>query len=157
MKIGEPLYLVGMSQMPMRFIVTDRESIESGILVRSAYAVISIRDPNRRKVRVRNQSGLREVLHLAFHDAEPLKSMPMPPRIKLMTQAQAGEIWDFVRGQPVNIGAVVVHCEGGVSRSPAVAAALCRGLGGDDSRFFRQYKPNAYVYKLMCEMGRKYS
>lgn len=68
---------------------------------------------------------------------------------------QAGEIWEFVRRQPVSVGAVVVHCEGGVSRSPAVAAALCKGLGGDDSCFFRQYKPNAYVYRLMCETGKQ--
>lgn len=135
--------------MRMKFVVTDRRSIEHGILIHSAYVVISIRDPNKRKVRVRRQSGLREVLHLAFHDAEPVKSMPTPPRIKLMTEAQAKQIWEFVRRQPGEIGTIVVHCEQGASRSPAVAAALCRGSGGDDRHFFRMYAPNAYVYQLI--------
>jgi len=137
----------------MKFIVTDRESIEGGILIRSAYVVISIRDPNKRKVRVLKQPGVRDVLYMAFHDAEPVKSMPMPPRIKLMTETQAKEIWDFVRRHDKQVETVVVHCEQGASRSPAVAAALCRGFGSDDSRFFRRYRPNSYVYLLMLKSG----
>jgi hypothetical protein len=51
-------------------VETDREDIEEGVLVRSAYVVISIHDPDKPKAKVRKQSGLRDVLYLAFHDAE---------------------------------------------------------------------------------------
>ena len=69
-----------------------------------------------------------------------------------MTAEQAEKIWQFVDDQKDRVGgAVVVHCEAGVSRSPAVAAALCKGLGGNDLQFFRRYQPNMHVYRLMLE------
>ena len=135
---------------PMKFIVADRQSVESGLLVRSAYVLISIRDPDKGPVRVPKQSGLRAVLSLAFHDAEPTAKMPLPVGIKLMTEEQAKEIWLFARLHAADVGTIVVHCEQGMSRSPAVAAALCRGLGGDDRRFWREYQPNRYIHDMMC-------
>jgi hypothetical protein len=42
-----------------------------------------------------------------------------------------------------------VHCELGMSRSPAVAAAICLGLGEDSTRFFEEYQPNQFVYRLV--------
>jgi len=36
----------------------------------------------------------------------------------------------------------------GMSRSPAVAAAICLGLGEDSTRFFEEYQPNQHVYRL---------
>jgi predicted protein tyrosine phosphatase len=95
------------------------------------------------------QSGLRDVLYLAFDDAEPTTNLTLPPDITLMTAEQAKEIWQFVRQWEAKVGAVVVHCEQGMSRSPAVAAALCKSYGGDEACFFRGYLPNRYVYRLM--------
>jgi len=77
----------------MHFLVQDRNSIEHGIRVRSSYVVISIRDPDKRKVRIRKQAGLRDSLHLAFHDAEPAGNMVLPHDITLMTAEHAKEIW----------------------------------------------------------------
>ena len=130
----------------MKFVVTDRQSIEAGIVVRSSYVLISIRDPDKGKAKIPKQSGLKDTLFAAFHDAEPVEQMALPPEIKLMTPEQAKEIWQFVLQHDGKVGTVVVHCEQGMSRSPAVAAALCKGLGGNDSRFFGEYQPNAYVY-----------
>ena len=135
----------------MKFIVTDREGIEAGIVVRSAYVVISIHDPDRCPARVRKQSGLRDVLFLAFHDAEPSEGTTLPPEITLMTPEQARELCRFVERHKDDVGAVVVHCEQGMSRSPAVAAALCKLMGGDDGRFWREYQPNPHVYRLVLE------
>jgi len=135
----------------MKFVVLDRESVEQGILLRSSYIVISIRDPEKRKVQVPKQSGLRDVLHLAFHDAEPASNMALPENITLMTAGQASQVWEFVRKWEGEIGTVVVNCEQGASRSPAVAAALCRVYGGDEMCFFREYRPNLHVYRLMLE------
>jgi predicted protein tyrosine phosphatase len=135
----------------MEFIVTDRASIEHGILVRSAYVVISICDPGEREARVRKQSGLRDVLCLAFHDAEPSETLALPNNIVLMTEHQARQAWEFVRKWAEHVGSIVVHCEQGMSRSPAVAAAICRAFGGDHQCFFREYQPNRYVFRLMDE------
>ncbi len=137
--------------MSLEFTVTDRESIQRGILVRGSYVVVSIHDPDMRPARVLRQSGLRDLLHLAFHDAEPSASLRLPEDIALMTAEQARQVWKFVRRWEGEVGTVVVHCEQGMSRSPAVAAALCRAYGGDERCFFSHYQPNLYVYRLMNE------
>ena len=139
----------------MDFIVRDRESVEAGIIVTSSYVLISIRDPDKRKVWIPKQSGLRDVLRLEFHDAEPADNFTFPEHIMLMTEDQARQAWSFVRKWENQVGAVVVHCEQGMSRSPAMAAALCKGMGGDDGPFWREYMPNEFVYRLMldCQFG----
>jgi predicted protein tyrosine phosphatase len=133
----------------MKFIVTDRESIQGGLLVGRPYIVISICDPGRRKAAVPRQAGFRGVLRVAFHDAEPTANFRLPTSIRLMTPRQADQIRRFVQQHGDEVKAIVVHCEQGMSRSPAVAAALCRAMGGDDSRFFRDYMPNKHVFQLM--------
>jgi protein-tyrosine phosphatase len=57
---------------------------------------------------------------------------------------------EFVERHRAFVGAVVVHCEAGASRSPAVAAALARWLRADERPFLRQHQPNWYVYRLLC-------
>lgn len=42
----------------MKVPATDRESIETGLPVSTLYVVISIRDADKRKARVRRQPGL---------------------------------------------------------------------------------------------------
>lgn len=133
----------------MNFIVKDRESIERGIIVPSSYVVISIRDPGKPEAHIRQTCGLRGVLRLAFHDSEPSETEALPKDKVLMTEDQARQVWEFVRQWKEQVGAIVVHCEQGISRSPAVAAAICRALGGDDECFFREYQPNQYVFQLM--------
>ncbi len=49
-----------------------------------------------------------------------------------------------------HINALVVHCEQGMSRSPAVAAAVAQAFGYDTTRYDRDYQPNAYVRQLVC-------
>src|SRR5947209_4967260 len=141
--------------MPLRFIVTDRSGIEAGVLVKSSYIVISIHDTYSPPAKVKKQSGLRALLQLAFDDAEPTSSADLKGTFTLMTAGQANQIWAFLQKHQNDVGAVVVHCEAGVSRSPAVAAALCKGLGGNDRQFFRRYQPNMHVYRLMLEAGRE--
>jgi predicted protein tyrosine phosphatase len=141
--------------MLLKIIVTDRESIERGFLVRGAYALISIRDPDRRRVKIPRSPLLKATLELAFHDAEPSEGFRLPENIRLMNEEDAAEIWRFVRQLPTEVGTLVVHCEQGVSRSPAIAAGLSQGLG-EDSEFFRNnYQPNAYILNLVVQSSRK--
>lgn len=133
----------------MNFLVTDRESIEKGFLVREPYVVISIRDPERRQARIAGRP--RDILYLCFDDAEPVKGLTLPKSIQLMTPQHAQVIWRFFERYKGEVGAVLCHCEQGMSRSPAVAAALCQATGGDASLFFRKYQPNQHVYQLILE------
>jgi predicted protein tyrosine phosphatase len=134
----------------MDFIVTDREGIEEGVSVRSAYIVISISDPGSRRPKVKKQSGLRGVLYLTFNDAEP----PTTDSMVLFSPKQARQIVEFVASHQGGIGAVVVHCHQGMSRSPAVAAALCKAMGGDDSEFWEIYSPNMHVYQMVRQAAK---
>ncbi len=97
----------------MKSIVTDRSGIEAGVLVKSAYIVISIHDTYSPPARVKKQSGLRGLLQLAFDDAEPTTSAELAGTFTLMTAEQAEKIWKFVHEQKDQVGAVVVHCEAG--------------------------------------------
>ena len=119
--------------------------------MRSSYALISIRDSDAKPVRLPNPSGPREILHLAFDDSEPVTRVKFTRKIQLMTADQAREIWRFVDKHKSQVGAFAVHCNAGMSRSPAVAAALAVYLNLDEQKILRKYQPNRFVYDLMRE------
>ena len=135
----------------MEIFVFGREEIETGIVVKSSYVVISIHDPNKRRPKVKKQSGLRDVLYLAFSGIEP----PADPRLSaendFFTPAQAEEICAFVHRHKADVGAIVVHCEKGQSRSPAIAAAISEALGLDAQRFWELYTPKKYLYETVSK------
>jgi predicted protein tyrosine phosphatase len=133
----------------MQFHVHDRRSVETGIVVRHAYVLISIRDPDKPHVRYRRPAGLRDVLSLAFHDAEPGRGIEIPKGVQFMQVEDAVKIWEFVRKHRDSVGAIVCHCEQGMSRSPAVAWALAEALECDFSAILAESQPNKYVYQLL--------
>jgi predicted protein tyrosine phosphatase len=133
----------------MQFAVADRLEIEQGAILRIPYVLISISDPDKLRPKPKKTHLCRAVMFLRFHDAEPSAGFELPANIRLMTARQARQVWDFVLRWKGEVRAIVVHCEAGMSRSPAVAAAICKGLGEDDSRFWREYQPNQFVYDLL--------
>lgn len=46
---------------------------------------------------------------------------------------------------------LLVHCEAGWSRSPAIAAALDKIFKDDDMKWFANYSPNRFVYRLLID------
>ncbi len=89
------------------------------------------------------------VLRLAFHDVAASRSerggqTPMTP-------AHAREIRRFVEEHLERLELIVVHCDAGVSRSPAVAAALWRWLEGTRGPFFETFRPNPHVYRTVMD------
>ena len=133
----------------MRIIVTDRESVERGLAMQEPYILISIRDPEKMPVRLRHCLLCKGVLELAFHDAESVEGFVPLDTITYMTEMDAGAIWDFVHKHEGDYGIIVVHCEQGMSRSPAVAAALAKGLRLDASASWQEHQPNQYVYETV--------
>ncbi len=135
----------------MEVFVFTRAMVEAGLRIKPSYVVISIRNTGEPKAKVKKQAGLRGVLYLAFSGVEPVAGWVMPPRIKLITPAQADKICTFVRRHKANIGAIAVHCEKGTSRSPAVAAAICDALHLDGRRFWQLHRPSTYVYRMVSD------
>ena len=86
-----------------------------------------------------------KVLFLQFDDvdANDKKYKPMRPD-------QAQRTVDFVK-ENLDVELCIVHCDAGVSRSAAVAAAIGKFINGDDMFIFGRprFSPNAHVYHLM--------
>lgn len=89
-----------------------------------------------------NRVGL---LRLVFDD------ITQPDTPKSFTPALAAEILDFVASVWDNADAFLIHCDVGLSRSPAVAAALSRIYYSDDGPWVELDFPNPLVYKLLVE------
>jgi predicted protein tyrosine phosphatase len=137
----------------MRFIVTSREEIERGIVVKTPYVVVSISDPGTRRPRIPQGAGFRRALYLQFHDAEAVPGAESPAGILPMSVADAQRIWDFVLHHWDHIGTIVVHCEQGASRSPAVIAGIAGALGIDVEDVLRLTQPNQFVADLIRLAG----
>jgi len=71
----------------------------------------------------------------------------------LFSHEQALQIVDFVEGIKDKVKGFLIHCEAGVSRSAAVAAAIELMLNGSSDRIFndRRYSPNMYVYTKLIQ------
>lgn len=93
-------------------------------------AIISITAPERRPAKL---DGFAYLLRLSFADVDFLNtSLSKRAQEKVtdaFTQEQANVIRSFVESLPVEVSSVVVHCEGGYSRSCAIALALHRIYG----------------------------
>ena len=88
-------------------------------------------------------------LRLSFTDMEernPIVGGDVPFR-----QDDAEEILRFADAYRHDVSTFVVHCEAGVSRSAAIAAALAALLGEDDARFFVEHYPNRTVRHMVLE------
>ncbi|WP_318036385.1 hypothetical protein [Cupriavidus pinatubonensis] len=91
----------------------------------SSIAVISITAPERQEAQL---EGFTHVLRLSFADVDftnPNLSEKNKKRlVYAFTAEQARAVRQFVDCLPANITSVVVHCEGGFSRSCAIALGL---------------------------------
>lgn len=70
------------------------------------------------------------------------------------TQNDAGVIAGFLRNLSPEVDTVYCCCDAGESRSPAVAAAVCRYYGLDDVHIWENphYHPNMLVFTVLSGM-----
>lgn len=68
-----------------------------------------------------------------------------------MMQSDAKHIVDGIEHNINRIQQIIVHCDAGYSRSPAIAAAIAKAFGMDDEEYFSggRYCPNRHVYRTM--------
>ncbi|MGF6511311.1 hypothetical protein [Paraburkholderia sp. 32] len=96
----------------------------------ASIAVISITAPDRRAA---DLNGFEYVLRLSFADVDflnpNLSKRASEKLVHAFTEQQARAIRSFTIALPPKIVSIVVHCEGGYSRSCAIALGLHRLFG----------------------------
>lgn len=108
-----------------------------------AWAVISIKSPEMSDV-VFDCPNLSGCLRMEFDDIDRILPGTFP-----FTQLMAKQVWDFVLEWKDKVSLIGVHCNMGVSRSPAIAASISKALAGDDQWYFTNKEPNMRVYRIM--------
>lgn len=128
--------------------VKNREAVERGLMLASDYALISISCPNDR-VTLPKDEFRKDVLFLEFDDLDQPAVILGGLKCKLFSPEDATAIIEFYAKHVIYPEYVIVHCDAGISRSPAVAAALTKMSGHADHDFFKRYLPNRRVYSLL--------
>jgi len=110
-------------------------------------AIISINTPGDELNKFAKREEIVDVLYLSFHDIGMRDETGLP-----MNEADAQKVVEFVkRCQELKVEELWVHCDGGISRSSGVAAAILKSLTGDDSAIYNnpRYCPNTICYNLV--------
>lgn len=93
--------------------------------------------------------------HLVLHVSDIDESMPYAitgsPRMVMFNNIHADLIKDFVEKWKDKVNFFLIHCDAGVSRSRAVAAALSWVFNGDDKEHFKKGIPNPTIYKKLLK------
>jgi predicted protein tyrosine phosphatase len=112
-------------------------------------AVISVTAPERPSA---NLDGFEHLLRLSFADVDhlgtELSARAREKVSKAFTVEQAQQVLSFVTKLPPGVLSIVAHCEGGYSRSSAVAYML-NELYGYTVEFERLQKANPSVIKML--------
>ncbi|WP_075256683.1 dual specificity protein phosphatase family protein [Herbaspirillum camelliae] len=152
------------SSNAVRQVVAVPRSVAEQIPLVDSVAVISVTAPEKLQASL---AAFEHVLRLSFADVDFLSAeMTKRRQAKLkaaFTAQQAGTVLAFVEALPQNIRTIVVHCEGGYSRSCAIALALAdiygyeadrASLGEANPSVLRTLKDVAFM-KLNAKKGRK--
>lgn len=132
----------------MRIVVFNRAQVEA-TPVEGKIAYISLKDSDQADAHLPSEANSIGVLRLAFDDV--LDDADKGRDITVFSKPHAEQILDFWDSVKDNIDTLVVHCNGGQCRSPAVAAAIERIETGQDDRWFKTKRPNILVYRGILE------
>jgi predicted protein tyrosine phosphatase len=134
----------------MEIFVYSRSALDAARPHEVPHVVISITSSPDDVARLRANQACCGVLRLSFPDADAPSERFSEG--ELFSRAHAVQIWAFVDQHRSHVERVLVHCDAGISRSSAVAAALARVLNGDDAEFFGgRYRPNMRVYRTLLD------
>jgi len=126
----------------MQIHVSDRRRV-CGLVasLEGSVAVISITDPGEPTVDI----DCAAILQLQFHDLNLI--WPQFTEVTYFDTEIAHEIVAFVEANK-EVNHMVVHCEAGIARSPAIAAAISEYLGQYHT-YFHSHVPNTMVYCIL--------
>lgn len=147
--------IVTMSCMQaLEYVVFNRKTIDN-------FAIISIQEveTDGNGFTFETTGCCKGVLNLRFSDVNPdmfkteedkkyLDRQINSGSVKLFDEDDAKKIKKFVdnMNKRGDVQTLLIHCSAGVSRSPAVAAAICQYLFGNDGDFFKTQLPNKFIY-----------
>lgn len=98
-------------------------------------------------------STTKSILRLCFADADTKYNLAQG--LDLFTKEHAIQILNFII-ENKDVKKLIIHCDAGISRSPAIAAAISKILYNDDNIYFKVYKPNMHVYRTILNTHRDY-
>jgi hypothetical protein len=138
------------NQTPIK--IFSRQAIEKACAENpfAPVAIISITDVSEPLANIPANYNIRCCLRLQFDDV-------FVDEDNAICQADADDIaqfaYDIYDSHLIEADEIWIHCEGGVSRSAAVAAAISKHFFGDDMWVFSNpaYYPNMWVNKLVIE------
>lgn len=127
-----------------RQVLAVSRSIAEKLPRLESVAVISVTAPGRPPASL---DGFKQVLRLSFADVDFLNpELSARAKEKLADAFRPGHaemIREFVEGLPSEVATVVVHCEGGYSRSCAIALGLHRLYGYEtDAKLLTEANPS---------------
>lgn len=136
----------------MEFFVYSRQAIEAIEPHEVSHVVVSITTPgDPKEVKLPLNEHTQALLTLEFHDIDRIvQGYNDHLESKMFSKEQARLIRTFAAWNQ-EVERFIVHCDAGMSRSPAVAAAVSKMLYGDDMRFFKRYHPNRRVYYMILD------
>jgi len=108
---------------------------------------ISITNPNKDDLEIVHNENRLDTLFLKFADFD--EEWDTARKEDVITNDQAKEIINFVKKYKDKVDMIVVNCEAGLSRSPAVGGAIAKWLNNDDSLFFKKFNLNRMVYRTL--------
>jgi predicted protein tyrosine phosphatase len=100
-----------------------------------------------------NEANRVGLLQLAFADITAAEG----DEKRVFNEDHAQRILDFVKEIWDRVDVLMIHCEEGNSRGPAVAAAISRIYLGEDKHYFlpHMYWPNRMVYRILLDTAHK--
>jgi predicted protein tyrosine phosphatase len=132
-----------------KVFVTSRANMKrifENMVLKDDVAVISIATTEGSKLVLNKEKHSCFFLPLAFYDVSTTDT-----DLEEFSMEQAEQAVKFVDKVVLDEGVKVIicHCDGGISRSAGMAAAIAKHYFGDDSEYFKSYSPNILVYRRM--------
>lgn len=122
----------------------DTENIDEPTLI------ISISSTDDKLPLIMNEAGNENIRHIEYLQFDDIDTVESIHGLKPMSDEDAGRVVDALLQYVDEISQIIVHCDAGYSRSPAVAAALAKAIGESYEEFFgRDYCVNNHVYTTL--------
>lgn len=124
----------------------DAENIDEPTLI------ISISSTDDKLPLIMNEADNENIRHIEYLQFDDIDTDESVHGLKPMSDEDAGCIVDAFLQYVDGVSRIIVHCDAGYSRSPAVAAALAKALRESDEEFFgHDYCINNHVYTTLLK------
>jgi len=129
----------------MQIHVSSRVAVDSLIAsLEGNIATIAVTDPNSPLTCIGQPY---RILRLQFHDLDCI--WPQLNEVVYFDTGMAREVVQFVKEHIDTVDHLVIHCEAGISRSTAIAAAISEHIGKHHSYFSLYPCMNTMVFSIL--------